>query len=118
VDYRDLLTGPQFERFSKLRALRKQIADQEAVPVYTILTNAQLAEVARRVPKSKAAFGNLEGIGDAKVTRYGGAFLTLLSSMPDPEAESAHPGSAADESMQAEPVATIPAGKPGGVVDG
>ncbi|QDU85603.1 hypothetical protein Pla163_27350 [Planctomycetes bacterium Pla163] len=33
IDYREVLTAPQFERFSKLRELRKQLADSESVPL-------------------------------------------------------------------------------------
>ena len=109
IDYRELLTAPQFERYSKLRALRKQIADQEAIPVYTILTNAQLAEVARMVPKTKAAFGSIDGIGEAKVTRYGGAFLTVLCSMPDPEPPAEQVTVVNVASTQSEAAVTIPA---------
>ncbi len=90
IDYRELLTAPQFERFSKLRNLRKQLAEREAVPVYTVFTNAQLAEIARRVPRSRAALGAVDGVGAAKVDRYGEALLSLLGTMPDPE-----PGDAA-----------------------
>jgi len=50
VDYRELLTAPQFARFSKLRVLRKELADSEGVPVYTLFTNALLAEVATSDP--------------------------------------------------------------------
>jgi superfamily II DNA helicase RecQ len=85
TDYRQLLSTAEFARFSKLRQLRKQLADSEAVPVYALFTNAQLAELARRVPKSKAALAEVEGIGEAKIQRYGTVLLGVLGSMPDPE---------------------------------
>jgi superfamily II DNA helicase RecQ len=111
IDYRELLTGPQFERYSKLRSLRKQIADQEAVPVYTILTNAQLADLARKVPKSKAGFLSIEGIGEAKATRYAGAFLTVLCTMPEPEVEAVQQAQAEGSATDSEVVisAAVPA---------
>ncbi len=43
VDYKEVLKPEEFEVFSKLRDLRKQIADKEAVPVYAVFTNEQLA---------------------------------------------------------------------------
>jgi superfamily II DNA helicase RecQ len=48
IDYRAELSEEEFAVFSRLRAWRKQAADAEAVPVYTLFTNAQLAEMARR----------------------------------------------------------------------
>jgi superfamily II DNA helicase RecQ len=72
VDYREELTKPELERFSLLRDLRKQVAAREAVPVYAVFTNAQLAEFARKVPKSKAVLGKVEGVGDAKAFNYWG----------------------------------------------
>jgi len=41
LDYREVLSKDEFDRFAKLRALRKMLAEAEGVPVYTILTNAQ-----------------------------------------------------------------------------
>lgn len=55
IDCRQTLTPPQVQRFSTLRRLREQLADSEAVPIYALLTNAQLADMTRKVPKSSAA---------------------------------------------------------------
>ena len=48
IDYREVLPPEDFLVFVKLRDLRKQMAQAEAVPVYTIFTNDQLAEMVRR----------------------------------------------------------------------
>src|SRR4051794_22092855 len=45
VDYKEVLTPEQFAVFARLRDLRKQIAQAEAVPVYTVFTNEQLARM-------------------------------------------------------------------------
>ncbi|MCA3010226.1 MAG: HRDC domain-containing protein [Phycisphaerales bacterium] len=87
IDYRELLSAVEFVRFAKLRQLRKRLADAEAVPVYTLFTNSQLAELARRCPHSKAGIGAIEGLGAAKVERYGDALLALLSEWPEAAAE-------------------------------
>ena len=47
IDYRNVLDAPVFEIFSKLRVLRKQIADNDAVPAYAVYTDAELAEIAK-----------------------------------------------------------------------
>jgi hypothetical protein len=48
VDYREVLDPETFAIFAALRRLRKEIATQEGVPIYTIMTNEQLASVARK----------------------------------------------------------------------
>src|SRR5437870_1589459 len=59
IDYREELSPQAFAVFARLRDLRKQIAQAEAVPVYTIFTNDQLAQMVRRRATTKA---DLEGI--------------------------------------------------------
>ncbi|MFN9703975.1 MAG: HRDC domain-containing protein, partial [Planctomycetota bacterium] len=83
VDYRAVLQPEPFVRFSKLRQLRKQLAERDGVPVYTLFTNSQLAELSRRCPHSKAGIEATDGIGPAKVERYGEALLGLLQSWPE-----------------------------------
>jgi ribonuclease D len=82
IDYREILTKDEFDRYSQLRALREQLAEAEAVPVYTILTNAQLADLARTVPQTKTALAAIEGLGPAKLERYGEPLLALLRTLP------------------------------------
>ena len=43
VDYREVLKPDEFALFVKLRLLRQEIAKDEAVPVYMVFTNEQLA---------------------------------------------------------------------------
>jgi len=71
IDYKEVLSPEDFLVFARLREWRKQIAASEAVPVYTIFTNEQLAGIARERIKTLAALKSLEGVGDARVGRYG-----------------------------------------------
>ena len=48
VDYKEVLSAEDFRLFAKLRDWRKAIAKEEAVPIYMIFTNEQLAEIAQR----------------------------------------------------------------------
>jgi superfamily II DNA helicase RecQ len=84
VDYKDLLTSAQFEVFAKLRDLRKQMAEQEAVPVYAVFTNEQLGEMVRQGVRDVAGLRKIPGIGDAKVERYANAFLALIATTAAP----------------------------------
>lgn len=65
-------------RLDTLRDMRKKLAEPEGVPVYTILTEAQLAKMARSVPQTRTALGAVEGICAAKLECYGYALLALL----------------------------------------
>jgi HrpA-like RNA helicase len=72
---------------------------------------SQLADLARKVPKSKAGFLSIEGIGEAKATRYAGAFLTVLCTMPEPEVEAVQQAQAEGSATDSEVVisAAVPA---------
>ncbi len=78
IDYREVLPPQAFAVFAKLRDLRKQIAQAEAIPVYTIFTNEQLAEMVRRPIGTMADFEKIPGVGDGRVSKYGERFLAAL----------------------------------------
>jgi superfamily II DNA helicase RecQ len=82
VDYKEVLAPEQFARFSRLRELRKALADQEAVPPYAIFTNEQLAALVRLERATKQAMATVPGIGEAKVAKYGDRFLAALAEAP------------------------------------
>ena len=55
------------------------IAKDEAVPVYMVFTNEQLAQMVRRRP-SKADLDKIAGVGEARIQKYGDAFWRARSS--------------------------------------
>jgi ATP-dependent DNA helicase RecQ len=63
------------ELFERLRALRKRLADAEAVPAYIVFSDATLRHMARCAPKSLDEMRLISGVGPAKLARYGEAFL-------------------------------------------
>jgi superfamily II DNA helicase RecQ len=79
VDYKEVLKPDEFAVFSRLRDLRKDIAQAEGVPVYTIFTNDQLAQMVQARATTKAALEKIAGVGDARIEKYGGRVLDLLS---------------------------------------
>lgn len=79
VDYREVLKPEDFAVFARLRNLRKEMAQAEAVPVYTIFTNEQLAQMVQNRVTSKAAMEKVAGVGDARVEKYGPRVLELLA---------------------------------------
>ncbi|MEZ6127575.1 MAG: HRDC domain-containing protein [Planctomycetaceae bacterium] len=54
VDYKTILPPEEFEIFSRLRQCRKELAQSEAVPVYALFTNEQLAVMVQRRCRSKS----------------------------------------------------------------
>ena len=78
VDFKDVLSAPEFAVFARLRALRKEKADAEGVPPYAVFTNEQLAEMVQRRVASAAALREIAGIGEARIEKYGTAFLDIL----------------------------------------
>lgn len=79
VDYREVLSESDFTAFARLRSLRKQLAEQEGVPVYAVFTNEQMAEMVTRRVASASALREIAGVGEARVEKYGPAFLAALS---------------------------------------
>ena len=77
-DYKDVLSPPEFAVFARLRALRKERADAEGVPAYALFTNEQLAEMVQHRITSATALREIGGVGEARVEKYGEAFLAIL----------------------------------------
>lgn len=78
IDYRATLPPEEFALFSRLRDERKKIAEAEGVPVYTIFSNAQLAEMVRRRAQSPADLLAIDGVGEARTARYGDRMIAHL----------------------------------------
>ncbi len=55
-----------------------EIASRDAVPVYAIFTNEQLAQMVIQKAKTRSGLENISGVGDARVAKYGDAMLELL----------------------------------------
>lgn len=79
VDYKKILSPKDFTLFACLRDWRKETAQLEAVAVYTIFTNKQLADLAVKRPHTQTDLLDISGIGKAKVERYGDAVLQIVA---------------------------------------
>jgi ATP-dependent DNA helicase RecQ len=65
--------------FSKLRSLRKVLADEQDLPPYIIFSDASLQEMARTKPTTLTAFRQISGVGDRKLQQYGETFLETIN---------------------------------------
>jgi len=81
LDYKEILSPEDFALYAKLRDWRKTVADREAVPVYTIFTNDQLAQIAANRISSPAALREIEGIGEARAKKYGDEVISIVSEL-------------------------------------
>ena len=61
-----------------LKAKRTELAREQGVPPYVIFHDSTLLEILNQKPGSLTELGNISGIGQAKLTRYGDAFLQVL----------------------------------------
>jgi retron-type reverse transcriptase len=78
VDYKEVLNEKDFSLYSKLREIRKKLAEDNGLPVYTVCTNEQLAEIAKRRLKTIAECLKIEGIGQGKADKYVPTFLECI----------------------------------------
>jgi len=69
------------EIFEKLRALRAEIAREEAMPAYIIFDNKTLTEMAHFLPNNEASLLQINGVGQIKIEKYGERFLELLATL-------------------------------------
>ena len=65
--------------FEHLRQHRKQLALQLSVPPYIIFPDTVLIDLANIRPKTLGEFGNIKGVGEAKLKKYGLSFLEAIS---------------------------------------
>ena len=66
------------ELFELLRALRKQIADEQGIPPYIVFSDRTLNDMASLSPRDAECMLAVSGVGEVKLERYGRQFLRLI----------------------------------------
>ena len=64
---------------SALKAARTLLARREEVPPYIIFSNAALADMAAKAPRTMEEFLAVSGVGQIKAQRYGEEFLAVIA---------------------------------------
>ncbi len=64
--------------YDKLKVLRKQLADLQAVPPYVIFADTTLKVMAQVQPQNAAQLSQISGINPHKLEQYGEQFLELI----------------------------------------
>ncbi len=72
------LDDDERELFDRLRVLRRELADEAGVPAYIVFGDKVLLEMVARRPSSPRELLQVPGVGEAKLERYGSAFLRVL----------------------------------------
>ena len=67
-----------------LRRCRTELADEAGVPPYLIFHDSTLKELVRIRPKTLHAMLSVHGVGEAKLERYGNAFLDVIAGASRP----------------------------------
>lgn len=65
--------------YERLRAVRSELAQKQHVPAYIILSNASLAEMAAKRPRTMGDLMRISGVGEARARRYGKQFLQTIA---------------------------------------
>jgi ATP-dependent DNA helicase RecQ len=71
---------PHNPLFEALREKRRDLAREAGVPPYVIFHDSTLREMAERRPGTVEALSSVSGVGEAKLTRYGQAFVDVVRS--------------------------------------
>ena len=66
-----------------LKAKRMEFAREQGVPPYVIFHDSTLLEFINQRPANLAELGRISGVGQAKLARYGDAFLKVLEDAAD-----------------------------------
>jgi ATP-dependent DNA helicase RecQ len=65
--------------FERLRALRRQLADERKVPAYIIFGDTTLRALARAYPTAPAGLEGIPGMGDKKRAEFGAVFCAAIA---------------------------------------
>jgi ATP-dependent DNA helicase RecQ len=68
--------------FERLRVWRSDRAREDAVPAYVVFSDKTLREVAATRPSDEGELASVNGVGPAKIERYGPELLELVAAFP------------------------------------
>ena len=71
------------ELLQALKGLRLRLAQQRAVPAFVIFSDKTLIDMAARRPADKEAFGQVFGVGQAKLDAFADIFLEAIAAFED-----------------------------------
>lgn len=69
--------------FEELKALRRELSDENHVPAYIIFSDATLIDMCKKLPTTTEELLEVSGVGKVKSELYGDRFLQILKSYCD-----------------------------------
>ena len=69
------------ELLNALKALRLDFAKEQNLPAYTIFHDSTLLQMSKYMPKNETELLDIDGVGRAKLKKYGDSFLQLINKM-------------------------------------
>jgi ATP-dependent DNA helicase RecQ len=69
--------------FTRLRALRRELAEAQGVPAYVVFPDRTLIDMATKKPATLDEMAGCHGVGGKKLQRYGAAFLAAITDAPE-----------------------------------
>ncbi len=73
------------ELFEELRAVRRDLADQQQVPPFVVFGDVSLRHMAAVFPQSLENFARMPGVGKAKLEQYGERFVAAIHAYAAPK---------------------------------
>ncbi len=67
--------------YNQLKDLRRELATEENVPAYIILSDATLVELSTYLPHTMDELSGISGFGYVKLERYGKKFQTMIANI-------------------------------------
>ena len=77
IDYKEVLDEISFQRFARMREIRKTLAKAEGIPAYAIFTDEELAGLAKIEKLTSEAMKTVKGVGEKKVEKYSSHFIPI-----------------------------------------
>ena len=75
--------GPADPMFEALREVRREIAAAAGVPPYVVFHDSTLRGIAEARPRTLSELSRIQGVGEAKLVRYGEAMLAAVAAFEE-----------------------------------
>jgi superfamily II DNA helicase RecQ len=62
-----------------MRQVRTELAQEDGVPLYRVMTNDQMAQMVENRVRTEADMKRIPGLGEARLERYGARVLDFLN---------------------------------------
>ena len=79
----DALTSEARDLFERLRATRRELAEELQTPAFMVFADSSLRAMAQRRPATAEQFGRIPGVGSRKVEAFADPFLSAIRAWCD-----------------------------------